>query len=176
MGDGKPEDYSSGQSRFKIAGILFLVVVVLTAGLVILAFVKRHYLPAGEFRVVVAMGLVIPMLFIRIIYMLGIAFASQGSKTFNLLDPDVAVEAVMSTAPEFISVAILLVVGVLATPSSQVQKFGPPPTYEMLPGNKYETHDKTLRNMGQGPSWQPTMPAHTHDAQHYYDTTYERQI
>ena len=175
MGDGKPEDFSSGQSKFKIGAIIFFIVILLVTGFIALAFTKKRYLPSGEFRVVLAMGLVVPFLFVRVIYVLALAFASESSKIFSLTTPDITVEAVMSTAPEFISVAVLLTAGVLAKPSSQVPTVGPAPQYEMLPDNghgrgKYQQYQpyETYPGPAQQSAWQPTAPNHTHNAHHYY--------
>ena len=167
MGNGSPDDYSNGQSKFKVSGFIFIVVVVGVAALIAVAATKRRWLPAGEFRLIAAMAVCVPFMLVRVIYILCIAFAPSGSTNFNLLMPNATIEGVMSLAPEFVIVAILVLVGFVSTPSKQVATVGPAPKYEMMPehGHKYQTYPGP-----QQPAWTPNAPSQGHVAHHPYDT------
>ena len=122
MRDGDVEHYSSGQSKFKVAAIIFLLILMLHGGLVALAFVRRRYLATGELRVVLAMALALPWLLVRTAYGLCIAFAPPTTTSFRFSKPKTFVLALMSTLPEFTSVAVLLIAGILVKPSSKLPR------------------------------------------------------
>ena len=166
---GDPKSYHDGQNAFKVSGALFLVVTIALAALLVMAAQRRQWLPAGEFRLIIAVAICVPFLFVRVIYVICIGCASQSSTTFDLLDPDVAVEGVMSAAPEFIAVSVLLLAGLTARKAKEVAKIGPPPNYAMMPeqANKYQTYSSPQQQ-----SWRPAPPRQAHPARHYHENRY----
>ncbi|KAL9058704.1 MAG: hypothetical protein Q9162_001572 [Coniocarpon cinnabarinum] len=154
----KAGDYSSGQDKFKITGIILLALLAALTALTIFSSINRSWLPPNEFRLVGACAFCLPVLLVRVVYVLCIGFADSDSTTFNLLAPDVTVEGIMSSAPEFIVVTILLLLGLVATRARNVAKVGPPPIYEM---ERQDQRTFSAQYPSQPIAWAPSVATST---------------
>jgi len=107
-----PSKVASGHTLTRAAIILFLVVFVILVMVTIFTFFSLRSISPGEHRILYAVALSIPFLFVRLIYSLLANFDT--SSTFSPSIGNVVVQAFMATVEEFIVVVLYLTAGILA--------------------------------------------------------------
>lgn len=117
-------EISTGQNYMDGAVILLLLCFLAFATILGIATTRLRDVLHSERRLLFALLLATPFLFVRLLYSLVSAFSS--SQYFDLLKPNVWVEAFMSILMEFIVVTILLIAGIITpvTPRSLVNGEG----------------------------------------------------
>jgi hypothetical protein len=96
-------------TRTKIGMVLLLVSCVGLCMLFLLLSSRYRHIEGGERRLVLAVGLSLPLLFVRIIYSILVVFANNPK--FNQLTGNVTIYLVMSVLEEMGVVLICLVIG-----------------------------------------------------------------
>ncbi|KAL1964396.1 hypothetical protein VTN77DRAFT_6954 [Rasamsonia byssochlamydoides] len=97
------------QSKTKIGVILFIVSWVLLCLLLLTLSGRRSDIESGEHRLLGAVGLSLPFIFVRLLYSILVVFVNNS--TFNLVTGNVAVMFIMSVLVEFVVVVVCLGVG-----------------------------------------------------------------
>lgn len=103
---------STGVTLTRVAVVLFMVTFIVAALITITTFFKIRSISSGETRILFALALAIPFLFVRLIYSLLANFSN--SSDFNFVIGNVVVEGVMATLMEFVVVILFLGAGLLA--------------------------------------------------------------
>ena len=93
----------------KVALILFLVVWVILCGLFLFITSRSRSIENGERRLLLAVGISIPFLLVRLIYSLIYAFGKNAE--FNILQGNVTIQLVMSVLEEIVVVLVCLGIG-----------------------------------------------------------------
>ncbi|PYI03560.1 hypothetical protein BO78DRAFT_409757 [Aspergillus sclerotiicarbonarius CBS 121057] len=96
-------------SKIKIGAILFVVAWFILFTLFCILYCKRSAIEKGERRTLLAVGLSLPFLAVRLLYSVLMWFLS--TSTFNFMDGNPTVELVMSVIEEFAVVIICTGVG-----------------------------------------------------------------
>ncbi|PWY85981.1 hypothetical protein BO70DRAFT_289418 [Aspergillus heteromorphus CBS 117.55] len=97
-------------TKTKVGYVLFIVAWTGLSVLLVVLACKRQSIEDGEHRLLLAVGLTVPLLLVRLIYSLLGAFGH--STTFSMMSGNVTVELVMSVLEEIFIVLICLGVGV----------------------------------------------------------------
>ncbi|MCJ1471674.1 hypothetical protein MMC13_000314 [Lambiella insularis] len=116
-----PGTVSTGVTLSRVGVVLFMVVFVVLALITLATFFKFRSITSGEDRVLIAIALAVPFLFVRLIYSLLANFS--GNPDFNFVTGNVVIEACMDSLMEFVVVILFLGAGLLAPkiPKSNVR-------------------------------------------------------
>lgn len=104
---------NTGTTLYHAAIIIFAVVYLIQAGITIISFLSIRNLPDGERRILIAVGLSLPFLLVRIIYAILAAFDTS-TTTFSIIRGNVVIQGFMSTMEEFVTVGLYLAAGLMA--------------------------------------------------------------
>ncbi|GAM83349.1 hypothetical protein ANO11243_013360 [Dothideomycetidae sp. 11243] len=114
----KPSDRSTAHTYAKAASLLYLVSLVLIAGILALTLATRARLQKTDTKLLYAGLVALPFLAIRVLFSILTAFDYKDSATFSVITDTtraVVVQAIMSVLMEFIVVVVYLVAAI-ATP------------------------------------------------------------
>lgn len=111
VGQTQNSDITRGviMTETKVALILFLVVWVVLCGLFLFIANRSRSIADGEHRLLLAVGISIPLLLVRLIYSLIYAFGNM--REFNILLGNVTIQLVMSVLEEIVIVLVCLGIG-----------------------------------------------------------------
>ena len=115
--DTNPSSASTGHDLMEAASILFLAMYFCLAFITLLSWKRRDFLPTGEQKLVYAGLAALPLLLVRVIYTVTVAFSAAGSD-FYFRDVNVWAESFMQFLMESIVVCIFIAAGLL-TPKLQ---------------------------------------------------------
>ncbi|MCJ1287234.1 hypothetical protein MMC26_006582 [Xylographa opegraphella] len=107
-----PSKVSSGLSLVRAALVIFMVVFLVLAAITLATFLRLRSVSAGEERILYALALSIPFIFVRLIYSLIVDFA--GNSRFNLITGDVVIQGCMASLMEYVVVILYLSAGLVA--------------------------------------------------------------
>jgi len=107
-----PSKVSTGTSLVQAGVIIFMVTFLIFAAITLATFLRLRSISVGEQRVLYAVALSIPFIFVRLIYSIIVDFA--GNSQFNLITGDVVIQACMASLMEFIVVILYLGAGLVA--------------------------------------------------------------
>ncbi|KAJ5354877.1 hypothetical protein N7541_005921 [Penicillium brevicompactum] len=93
----------------KVALILFLVTWLAVCGLFGLIAIRSHSIEDGERRLLLAVGISLPLILVRLVYSLIFAFGHRAD--FNMLSGNVTIQLVMSVLEEIFIVLVCLGIG-----------------------------------------------------------------
>jgi hypothetical protein len=96
----------------KASSILFLVSVIGNTLLMLTYATQMSFIHPGDRIIVMCALAAAPFLFVRIIYSILVSF--ENNKTFNILTPNIYVEAIMQSLMEFIVFALFALAGIVA--------------------------------------------------------------
>lgn len=111
--ENKAGEISTGNTLRKVSAILLLVGWLISLGMNVLFMGRLRYVWHGD-RPLVFFGLAAePFLLVRLAYLVAISFSTTSSKTFNVFDPNIWVQAFMQVTMEFIVFILFVTAGVL---------------------------------------------------------------
>ncbi|KAJ6138744.1 hypothetical protein N7471_005230 [Penicillium samsonianum] len=111
VGATKNSDISHGlvTTETKVGLILYLVAWIGVCGLFLLVLMRTQSIEDGEHRLLLAVGISLPLILVRLIYSFIYAFGQKAE--FNMLSGNVTIQLVMSVLEEFIVVLVCLGIG-----------------------------------------------------------------
>ncbi|MCJ1385681.1 hypothetical protein MMC17_008804 [Xylographa soralifera] len=107
-----PSTVSSGLTLVRAGVIVFMVIFIIFAAITLATFLRLRSISAGEERILYALALSIPFIFVRLIYSIIVDFA--GNSQFNLITGDVVIQGCMASLMEYIVVILYLAAGLVA--------------------------------------------------------------
>ena len=113
INSSKPATVDSGEHLAHAAIIIFLVDFLLQVGVTILSFLNIGSVSKGEKRILLAVAIGIPFIFVRLLYSI-LSYFITSSATFSPFDGNVIVQGLMSVLEEFVAVILFLGAGLLA--------------------------------------------------------------
>ncbi|KAL1963578.1 hypothetical protein VTN77DRAFT_8023 [Rasamsonia byssochlamydoides] len=138
--------------KTKIGVIVFVVAWVGLCILLLLVGSRYHNIEEGEHRLLLAVGLSIPLLLVRLIYSLLVAFAQNPS--FNMVTGNVTITLVMDVLEEILIVLICLGIGLTLSVRPSVADVGLQPSIQSGERNQHP-QDAPGKYQGQNV---PNMP------------------
>ncbi|SMR56033.1 unnamed protein product [Zymoseptoria tritici ST99CH_3D1] len=115
--------HTTGRALFETSTLLFLVIYLALALILAHHTYRLPHVPQSE-RILVFAGLaVLPFMFVRIVYVVCVGFASPGS-VFDDADPDIWVQAFMQFAMEAVCVEVYIWAGVASPRQEAIDKEG----------------------------------------------------
>ncbi|CAG8295179.1 unnamed protein product [Penicillium salamii] len=111
VGSTQNSDITHGSitTESKVALVLFLITWLAVCGLFLLIASRSHSIEDGERRLLLAVGISLPLILVRLVYSFVYAFGHLAS--FNMLSGNVTIQLVMSVLEEIVIVFICLGIG-----------------------------------------------------------------
>jgi FtsH-binding integral membrane protein len=119
-GSSNPSTANTAQSLRKAASIIFLLIVLAATALMLRSAGHLSSVHPGDKIIIICALSAAPFLFIRVIYTILISFLN--TPTFNIMTPNVYVEAFMQALMEFIAFALFAAAG-LFSPSIKSEAY-----------------------------------------------------
>lgn len=111
VGSTQNSNFTQGfiTTETKVALVLFLVTWLAVCGLFLLITNRSHSIEDGERRLLLAVGISLPLILIRLVYSFIYAFGNRAD--FNMLSGNVTIQLVMSVLEEIVVVLVCLGIG-----------------------------------------------------------------
>lgn len=114
-----PSKQTTGESLIKASSIIFVAVFVAAAAITVLTFMRKQYVRATDQKLVLASILVLPLLLVRVIYLVIVSFSTDPDSEFYYANVNVYVSAFMQFLMEALVVIVFSTAGLLVPKQSK---------------------------------------------------------
>lgn len=111
--DNGASEISTGDTLRKVGSILLLVGWLILLGINALLMGRLRYVWHGDRPLVFFSLAAEPFLAVRVAYFVALSFSTTSSKTFNVFDPNIWVQAFMQVTMEFIAFILFVTAGII---------------------------------------------------------------